>query len=109
MNDDDLTRLIVELTVSECIKYISSPPGPLLALAKRCKIDPAKVKKDLAADDILLALCNNLLGRTLVSGNKNKDLLAAGILRVWNGLRRGKPLKHINNAFRMDGATVRAE
>ena len=24
-------------------------PAPLLALAKRCKIDPAKVKKDLAA------------------------------------------------------------
>ena len=49
MTEANLTRLIVELTVSECIEYFHTSPAPLLALAKRCKIDPAKVKKDLAA------------------------------------------------------------
>ena len=49
MNDADLTRLLVELTVSQAVEYLDDSPGPLLALAKRCKIDPVKVKKDLAA------------------------------------------------------------
>lgn len=49
LSEQDLTRLIVELTISECIQFFHTSPAPLLALAKRCKIDPAKVKKDLAA------------------------------------------------------------
>jgi ParB/RepB/Spo0J family partition protein len=48
MKDADIMRLLVELTVSEQADYMHLNPAPLLALAKRCRIDPAKVKKDLA-------------------------------------------------------------
>ena len=49
LNDAELMRLLVELTVSENAQYLRTTPAPLLALAKRFKIDPTKVKKDLAS------------------------------------------------------------
>lgn len=49
MTDADLMRLLVELSIGECADFVHQNPAPLLALAKRCKIDPTKVKKDLAA------------------------------------------------------------
>jgi ParB/RepB/Spo0J family partition protein len=48
MTEIELTRLLAELSVTQTIEYVGGSPAPLLALAKRCKIDPAKVKKDLA-------------------------------------------------------------
>jgi len=49
MTEAELIRLLAEFTVTQTIEYLSNNPAPLLNLAKRCKIDPAKVKKDLAS------------------------------------------------------------
>ncbi len=45
----DLPRLIRILLICDCIRFAGRAPGPLLAAAKRWKVDTAKVKKDLAA------------------------------------------------------------
>jgi len=38
------------LSVSRCVYYVGDSPAPLFELAKRFKIDPAKIKKELAAE-----------------------------------------------------------
>lgn len=50
MKDDELARLIVVLHVADEADNTWHAPTNLLATAKRLKIDPAKIKKDLAAE-----------------------------------------------------------
>lgn len=47
MNERELTRLLVMITVCESVKLLGNSPAPLLALAKRLRIDTAKVKKQV--------------------------------------------------------------
>lgn len=48
MSELDLQRYIVALLLSDCLSTYSKPDA-LVAAAKRLRIDPAKVKKDVAA------------------------------------------------------------
>ena len=50
LKEADLTRLCALLSVSRCVYYVGDSPAPLFEMAKRFKIDPAKIKKDLAAE-----------------------------------------------------------
>lgn len=50
LKEADLTCLLALLSVSRCVYYVGDDPGALFALAKRFKIDPTKIKKDLAAE-----------------------------------------------------------
>jgi hypothetical protein len=66
--------------------------------------------ENLASGDVVLQLRNSLLGRQLQGGRrKDVESSATAAIRVWNSIRRGKPIRHINNAFRMDGALPRPE
>jgi hypothetical protein len=54
----------------------------------------------LAGTDIILALREKFL-RSNITGEKMPRLRQlAGCIVVWNSLRAGRPLKHVNNAFR---------
>lgn len=66
--------------------------------------------ENLGPDDIVLQLRNRLLAR-LLGTKKGAELetIAEAVIRVWNSYRRGKPIKHINNAFRHDSNAVRIE
>ena len=49
MKEAELHKLIALLLVCECIKFYQ--PQPLFAMAKRLKIDPAKIKKQIADEE----------------------------------------------------------
>lgn len=55
----------------------------------------------LDATDTLLQLRNRLIARTISRTINRRESMAATI-RVWNGVRIGRPLRHIGNAFRAD-------
>lgn len=50
MTDRELGRLVLELAVWSAVEHVGDSPGHLLALAKRHKIDVAKVRKQMKAE-----------------------------------------------------------
>lgn len=61
---------------------------------------------NMSADDMVLRLRNNLLGRVQqkLMNNKNDHTQAmAAVVRVWNARRTGRSIVHINNAFTRPG------
>ncbi len=50
MKEPDLLRLLVLLSVCRCTTNLHQSPAALMALAGRLKIDPSKIKKEIAAE-----------------------------------------------------------
>jgi hypothetical protein len=63
--------------------------------------------EDLSANDIILQLRNRLIARTMSGHSVRPEDMAGAIIRVWNSVRIGRPIKYVNNALRSDGTMPR--